>query len=95
MPDKLIDSFIRFTHQNNGIFPKRRRNTFHMLKDDEIEALQSIIQEVFSLGKQLENITGIYLYIMLNLLEYLNLCINIRFYAKFMLSNFMISIMHF
>jgi len=51
MPDRLIDSFIRFTHQNNGIFPKRRRNTFHMLKDDEIEALQSIIQDVFSLGK--------------------------------------------
>jgi galactose-1-phosphate uridylyltransferase len=43
--------FIGFTHQNSRIFPKRRRNTFHMLKDDEIEALQSIIQEVFSLGK--------------------------------------------
>jgi hypothetical protein len=51
MPDKLIDSFIRFTHQNNGIFPKRRRNTFHMLKDDEIEALQSIFQDVFTLDK--------------------------------------------
>ena len=51
MPDKLIDLFIRFTHQNNGIFPKRRRNTFHMLKDDEIEALQSIVQDVFSLEK--------------------------------------------
>lgn len=51
MPDKLIDSFIRFTHQNNGIFPKRRRNIFRMLKDDEIEALQSIFQDVFTLGK--------------------------------------------
>jgi hypothetical protein len=51
MPDKLIDLFIRFTHQNNGIFPKRRRNTFHMLKDDEIEALQSIFQDVFTLEK--------------------------------------------
>jgi Fic family protein len=51
IPDKLIDSFIRFTHQNNGIFPKRRRNTFRMLKDDEIEALQSIFQDVFSLDK--------------------------------------------
>jgi hypothetical protein len=51
MPDKLIDSFIRFTHQNNGVFPKRRRSTFHMLKDDEIEALQSIFQDVFTLGK--------------------------------------------
>jgi len=28
IPDKLIDSFIRFTHQNSGIFPKRRRSTF-------------------------------------------------------------------
>ncbi len=51
MPDKLIDSFIRFTHQNNGILPKRRRNTFHMLKDEEIEALQSIFQDVFTLDK--------------------------------------------
>jgi hypothetical protein len=51
MPDKLIDLFIRFTHQNNGIFPKRRRNSFHMLKDDEIEALQSIVQDVFSFEK--------------------------------------------
>jgi len=51
MPDKLIDLFIRFTHQNNGIFPKRRRNTFHMLNDDEIEALQSIFQDIFTLGK--------------------------------------------
>ncbi|MCU0462604.1 MAG: Fic family protein [Bacteroidales bacterium] len=51
MPDKLIDLFIRFTHQNSGIFPKRRRNTFLMLKDDEIEALQSIFQDVFTLGK--------------------------------------------
>ena len=47
MPDKLIDLFIRFTHQNKGIFPKRRRNTFHMLKDDEITELQSIFQDVF------------------------------------------------
>jgi Fic/DOC family len=51
MPDKLIDLFIRFTHQNNGIFPMRRRNIFHMLKDDEIEALQSIFQDVFTLEK--------------------------------------------
>jgi hypothetical protein len=48
MPDKLIDLFIRFTHQNNGIFPKRRRTTFQMLKDNEIEALQSIFQDVFT-----------------------------------------------
>jgi hypothetical protein len=51
MPDKLIDLFIRFTHQNKGIFPKRRRNTFQMLKDDEIEALQSIFQDVFTVEK--------------------------------------------
>lgn len=51
MPDRLIDLFIRFTHQNNGIFPKRRRNTFQMLKDDEIEALQSIFQDVFTVEK--------------------------------------------
>jgi hypothetical protein len=38
-------------HQNNGIFPKRRRDTFHMLKDDEIKVLQSIFQDVFRLEK--------------------------------------------
>jgi Fic family protein len=51
MPDKLIDSFIRFAHQNNGVFPKRRRSTFHMLKDDEIEELQAIFNAVFNSGK--------------------------------------------
>ena len=51
MPDKLIDLFIRFTHQNNGIFPERRRNTFQMLRDDEIKALQSIFQDVFIVDK--------------------------------------------
>jgi hypothetical protein len=51
MPDKLIDLFIRFTHQNKGIFPKRRRSTFQMLKDDEIESLQSIFQDVFTVDK--------------------------------------------
>jgi hypothetical protein len=51
MPDKLIDLFIRFTHQNNGIFPKKRRNIFQMLKDDEIEALQSIFQDVFTVER--------------------------------------------
>ncbi len=49
MPDKLIDLFIRVTHQNKGIFPNRRRNTFQMLKDEEIEALQSVFQDVFSI----------------------------------------------
>lgn len=51
MPDKLIDMFIRFTHQNKGNFPKRRRNTFQMLKDEEIEALQSIFRDVFTTKK--------------------------------------------
>lgn len=48
MPDKLIDSFIRFTHQNNGVFPKRRRKHFSMLEDDEIESLQTIFQNIFN-----------------------------------------------
>jgi len=47
MPDKLIDLFIRFTHQNNGFFPKGRRSIFNMLTDDEIEVLQSIFRDVF------------------------------------------------
>ncbi len=28
MPDKLIDLFIRFTHQNNGVFPKKEKEYF-------------------------------------------------------------------
>jgi len=49
MPDKLIDLFIRFTHQNKGIFPKNRRNNFQMLKDDEVKDLQTIFQNVFTI----------------------------------------------
>ncbi|MDF1560108.1 MAG: Fic family protein [Bacteroidales bacterium] len=51
MPDKLIDLFIRVTHQNNGIFPKRRRTNFMMLEDNEIEALQSVFHDVFKVVK--------------------------------------------
>ena len=48
MPDRLIDSFIRFTHQNNGTFPNRRRKQFSMLTDVEIDALQTIFRSVFN-----------------------------------------------
>ena len=51
MPDKLIDLFIRVTHQNNGIFPKRKKIHFQMLEENEIEALQSIFQDVFNVVK--------------------------------------------
>ncbi|CAN5406276.1 Fic family protein [soil metagenome] len=47
MPDKDINRFILLTHQNKGAFPKRRRNDFPKLTDEEIDALQAAYINVF------------------------------------------------
>jgi hypothetical protein len=47
MPDRDLDLMISFLHQNNGIFPKRRRKYFSKLTDEEIIAMQSVYREVF------------------------------------------------
>lgn len=40
MPDRDINLMIIFLHQNKGIFPKRRRDQFSKLTDDEIQRMQ-------------------------------------------------------
>ncbi len=49
MPDKDINLMILFLHQNKGIFPKRRREHFNKLTDDEIEKMQNVFREIFEL----------------------------------------------
>jgi hypothetical protein len=51
MPDKLINSMINFLHQNNGVFPKRRRELFAKLTDEEIMRMQISYRKVFEMGE--------------------------------------------
>jgi hypothetical protein len=51
MPDKLINSMINFLHQNNGVFPKRRRELFAKLTDDEITRMQISYRKVFEMSE--------------------------------------------
>jgi Fic/DOC family len=50
MPDKLINSMLTFLHQNNGVFPKRKRDYFPKLTDKEIALMQTAYRKVFELG---------------------------------------------
>ena len=48
MPDVKIDLFIRFCLQNNGQFSKRKRDShFSFLTDDEIELMESVVQDKY------------------------------------------------
>ena len=47
MPDKDINLMIMYFHQNNGIFPKKRRKQFAKITDDEINRMQEAFQEIF------------------------------------------------
>ncbi len=49
MPDKELNLMITFLHQNKGVFPKRRREHFAKLSDDEITEMQKKFREVFEL----------------------------------------------
>jgi len=49
MPDKLINLMILFLHQNKGIFPKRRRDSFSKLTDEEIQRIQQTYRKIFEL----------------------------------------------
>lgn len=49
MPDKDINLMLNFLHQNNGIFPKRRREHFSKLTDEEITRMQAAFRKVFEL----------------------------------------------
>ena len=49
MPDKMVDQMILFLYQNKGIFPKRRRESFARLTDEEIASMQSAYRKVFEI----------------------------------------------
>lgn len=49
MPDKELDLMIMFLHQNKGVFPKRRREQFIKLIDEEISRMQLAFRKVFEL----------------------------------------------
>jgi hypothetical protein len=49
MPDRNINMMILFLHQNKGIFPKRRREQFSKLTDEEIEKMEIEYRAIFEL----------------------------------------------
>lgn len=49
MPDRDINRMLLFLHQNNGVFPKRRRADFARLTDAEIEQMQQAYRTIFRL----------------------------------------------
>lgn len=53
MSDKDINLMITILHQNKGIFPKRKREHFIILTDDEIAKMQTAFREIFELGERL------------------------------------------
>jgi hypothetical protein len=53
MPDKEINFMILFLHQNNGIFPKRRREHFDKLTDEEILQMQRTFRKIFEMDEML------------------------------------------
>jgi len=51
MPDRDINSMLIFLHQNKGIFPKRRRDQFSKLTDEEIERMGNSYRAIFELDQ--------------------------------------------
>ncbi len=49
MPDKDINMMIVLLHQNKGVFPKRRRDRFAKLTDEEISLMQKKYREIFEM----------------------------------------------
>jgi hypothetical protein len=49
MPDKLINLMLAFLHQNRGVFPKRRRDFFKELTEDEIQKMEVAYKKVYEL----------------------------------------------
>jgi hypothetical protein len=50
MPDKDINKMLIFLHQNRGIFPKRRREQFEKITDEEIFEMQQVYRNVYETG---------------------------------------------
>jgi hypothetical protein len=51
MPDRKINNMLLFLHQNDGIFPKRRREQFKELTDIEIGRMQLAYREIFEMDQ--------------------------------------------
>ena len=52
MPDRDINLMLIFLHQNKGTFPKRRREQFAKLTDDEIELMQEAYRNIYGLENE-------------------------------------------
>ena len=50
MPDRDINQMLVFLHQNKGVLPKRRRDNFPKLLDEEIEQMQKAYADVYNLN---------------------------------------------
>lgn len=46
---------LLFLHQNKGVFPKRRRERFAQLTDEEINRMQSSFKSVFEIEDPTNN----------------------------------------
>ena len=55
MPDAAINLMIMFLHQNKGVFPKRRREQFAKLTDEEINKMQVAFRQIFELDDLTED----------------------------------------
>lgn len=49
MPDRDINTMLIFLHQNNGVFPKRRRDHFSKLTDQEIDQMQKSYRKIYEI----------------------------------------------
>jgi hypothetical protein len=52
MPDKDINWMLIYLHQNQGTFPKRRRDRFPKLTDDEIASMQMAYRKVYEIDAE-------------------------------------------
>ena len=50
MPDKDINMMIVFLHQNKGVLPKKRRQNFSKLTDEEVKKMQEVYNQIFQLN---------------------------------------------
>ena len=57
MPDKKLSQFILFTRQNQGKFPKARRELFKELSDEEITSLANIVIEQLLTVEEIKNVS--------------------------------------
>ena len=51
MPDRDINLMLVFLHQNKGNFPKRRREQFAKLTDDEIDQMQEAYRNIYEIDR--------------------------------------------